>query len=194
MFGHRLEGHKHGCQRLLSSLTGAEPRLDTGKSSYFGQRGAAKAVVAGCAQLGCAEIQVVGRDSQKLEEFLDGWMNSPLSISLQVHTWNHLTKLLPETDLLVNTTPVGMFPEVERSPLSPAEVELLPPNLIAYDLIYTPNPTIFLKQATERGATAIDGLEMLIQQGAAALEIWLQQPAPIEVMRQALYRHLGRPF
>ncbi|MEI2422546.1 shikimate dehydrogenase, partial [Arthrospira platensis SPKY2] len=57
---------------------------------------------------------------------------------------------------------------------------------IAYDLIYTPRPTRFLQLAKNQGAVAIDGLEMLIQQGAAALEIWLQQPIPISVMRQSL--------
>ncbi|MEO0949323.1 MAG: shikimate dehydrogenase, partial [Cyanobacteria bacterium J06641_5] len=58
--------------------------------------------------------------------------------------------------------------------------------VIAYDLIYTPRPTTFLQQASACGAQAIDGLEMLVQQGAAALEIWLQQSVPVAVMREAL--------
>ena len=161
------------------------------KAVILGNGGAARAVVAGCAQLGCAEIQVVGRDDQKLENFLHSWMNSPLSVNLQVHTWNNLPKLLPETNLLVNTTPIGMSPHVERSPLSLLEVERLHPSLIAYDLIYTPSPTLFLQQVQQQGCVAIDGLEMLIQQGAAALKIWLQQPVPVDVMRQALQKHLG---
>ncbi|UBF29389.1 shikimate dehydrogenase [Kovacikia minuta CCNUW1] len=157
----------------------------------LGNGGAARAVVAGCAQLGCAEIQVVGRDDQKLENFLHSWMNSSLSVNLQVHTWNNLPELLPDTTLLVNTTPIGMSPHLDRSPLNPSEVELLSADVIAYDLIYTPRPTLFLQQAKQRGAIAIDGLEMLIQQGAAALKIWLQQPVPVEVMRQSLQEHLG---
>ena len=62
---------------------------------------------------------------------------------------------------------------------------------IAYDLIYTLNPTQFLKLASDRGATAIDGLEMLLQQGVAALEIWLEQPVPVDVMRGSLKEYLG---
>ncbi|MEO0888295.1 MAG: shikimate dehydrogenase, partial [Cyanobacteria bacterium J06648_10] len=62
---------------------------------------------------------------------------------------------------------------------------------IAYDLIYTPRPTCFLQQAAAQGLVAIDGLEMLVQQGAAALEIWLEQPAPVGVMRQALLDYLA---
>ncbi len=64
---------------------------------------------------------------------------------------------------------------------------------IVYDLIYTPNPTQFLRQAEELGAITIDGLEMLVQQGAAALKIWLQQQVPVDMMRQTLQQHLGLP-
>ena len=67
----------------------------------------------------------------------------------------------------------------------------LSPGAIVYDLIYIPNPTKFLQQAQERGAIAIDGLEMLVQQGAAALELWLQQSVPVDVMRYSLHKHLG---
>ncbi len=158
----------------------------------LGNGGAARAVVAGCAQLGCAEIQVVGRDVHKLEAFLASWVGSPLAVNVQVHPWPHLPQLLPRAGLLVNTTPIGMVPHVERSPLSPNEADSLSPSVIAYDLIYTPSPTVFLQQATERGAIAIDGLEMLIQQGAAALEIWLQQPVPVDIMRRSLQQHLNR--
>lgn len=157
----------------------------------LGNGGAARAVVAACAQLGCAAIQVVGRDAQKLAEFQQSWLESPLAVKVQVFPWSELPTLLPQAGLLVNTTPIGMVPQVERSPLSPAELDLLPASLIAYDLIYTPRPTRFLHQAQERGAVAIDGLEMLVQQGAAALQLWLQQPAPVAIMRQALWEFLG---
>lgn len=156
----------------------------------LGNGGAARAVVAGCVQLGCAAIHVVGRDAQKLEDFLHSWADMPTA-NVHVHTWAQLQTLLPQTDLLVNTTPIGMSSHEARSPLSAKETDSLRPNVIAYDLIYTPSPTVFLQQATERGAIAIDGLEMLIQQGAAALEIWLQQPAPVAVMRHSLKQQLG---
>ncbi|MGL4620130.1 MAG: shikimate dehydrogenase, partial [Chroococcidiopsis sp.] len=70
------------------------------------------------------------------------------------------------------------------------EMAVLKQGAIAYDLIYTPRPTLFLKQAQQQGAMTIDGLEMLVQQGAAALKIWLQQPVPVEIMRQALQQQL----
>lgn len=158
----------------------------------LGNGGAARAVVAGCIQLGLAEIHVVGRNVQKLEQFRHSWGNSPLGEKFQVHQWEELPKLIPQANLLVNTTPMGMYPQVEASPLSVGEMADLPPDAIAYDLIYIPKPTLFLQQAEKQGAIAIDGLEMLVQQGAAALKIWLHRPiVPVDTMRQALQNHLG---
>ena len=157
----------------------------------LGYGGAARAVVAGCASLGCANIIVVGRNEQKLNDFLDSWRNSTAIGQLSVYTWQKIPELLSNADLLVNTTPVGMYPHVDESPVSGDEMDLLPEGAIAYDLIYTPNPTQFLKLAEERDAIAINGLEMLVQQGAAALKIWLQQQdVPVDIMRQSLRQHL----
>lgn len=152
------------------------------RALILGNGGAARAVVAGCQELGCTQIQVVGRDRSKLDSFRTAW---PDDLPLTVHTWFDLPTLLPEADLLVNTTPIGMHPDVDRSPLT-EEIDHLPAEAIVYDLIYTPRPTKLLQQAQARGLKAIDGLEMLVQQGAAALELWLKQPVPVEVMRQAL--------
>jgi shikimate dehydrogenase len=159
----------------------------------LGNGGAARAVVAGCAQLGCAEIHVVGRSEQNLGEFQQSWVNSPMPVqNLQVHTWENLSMLISQADLLVNTTPVGMYPQGEKSPVVQGAIDRMKAGAIVYDLIYTPNPTQFLKDAQLRGARAIDGLEMLVQQGAAALKIWLnKESVPVDVMRQALRQHLG---
>ncbi len=156
----------------------------------LGNGGAARAVIAGCDQLGFGKIQVVGRNQENLTKFINSWSNSTLVDRLQAYTWEKIPQLIPQADLLVNTTPIGMHPHVTESPLSKDEMELSK-NAIAYDLIYTPRPTKFLQQAQEQGAIAIDGLEMLVQQGAAALSTWLQQPAPADIMRQALQNHLS---
>ncbi len=159
----------------------------------LGNGGAARAVVAGCAQLGCAEIHVVGRNEQNLAEFQQSWVNSPMPVkSLRVHTWDNLSSLISQADLLVNTTPVGMYPQGEMSPVSVSAIDQISVGAIVYDLIYNPNPTQLLKDAQLRGAQTIDGLEMLVQQGAAALKIWLDTDSvPVDVMRHALRKHLG---
>ncbi len=158
----------------------------------LGNGGAARAVIAGCTQLGCTEIHIVGRNLAKLAAFADSWANSSLKTNLHFHQWEFLPKLLPDADLLVNTTPIGMYPNIRESPLSEEEIEKLNPNsAIIYDLIYTPNPTKLLQQAQKIGAIAIDGLEMLIQQGAAALKIWSdRETIPVDIMRQTLTKHL----
>ena len=162
------------------------------KAVILGNGGAARAVVAGCIQLGLAEIHVVGRNLQKLQAFHQSWQNSAFADKFQVHEWQELPNLLHQANLLVNTTPMGMYPHVDESPLSSQEMGYLPGDAIVYDLIYIPKPTKFLHLAEKQGAIIIDGLEMLVQQGAAALKIWLQQETvPVNEMRQALQNHLG---
>lgn len=161
------------------------------RAIILGYGGAARAVVVGCIQLGIKQIHVVGRNLSKLTDFLHSWQNLPITVNLQVHSWDDLSCILPQGDLLVNTTPVGMYPHIDASPLSAAEMMLLRENTIVYDLIYTPNPTKFLSHAQVRGMVAIDGLSMLIQQGVAALKIWLERDdIPVEVMGEVLRQHL----
>jgi len=157
----------------------------------LGNGGASRAVVAGCAQLGCGEIHVLGRSEDKLTAFQKSWLNSPLPVKITIHKWEKMSSLISQANLLVNTTPVGMYPHIEKSPVDEAMFESLSPGAIVYDLIYIPNPTKFLEQAQVRGAIAIDGLEMLVQQGATALELWLQQSVPVDIMRYSLRQHLG---
>jgi shikimate dehydrogenase len=105
---------------------------------------------------------------------------------------------LSQTRLLVNTTPVGMHKPgspggQELSPLSREQLGLLSPGAIVYDLIYVPDPTPLLRMAAELGHTPISGLEMLVQQGAKALSLWLGgKPVPVEVMRQAAQHQLAQ--
>jgi len=160
------------------------------KVLILGYGGAARAVVVGCAQLGCTEIHIIGRNPQKLSEFQQSWENTSLPVTLNIHPWQQLPELIPQADLLVNTTPVGMYPNIEQSPVDKATMQRLSANAIAYDLIYTPSPTKFLQQAKQQGAVTIDGLEMLVQQGAAAFKIWIGQTPPVDIMRQSLEEQL----
>jgi len=185
---------------LAPLLSLQEGRLQEGSlqnnstAVILGNGGAARAVVAGCQQLKFTQIQVVGRNREKLQAFRQGWKDAPLRTHLTIHTWENLPALLPQANLLVNTTPIGMYPHSNASPLTAAEMATLPSQAIAYDLIYRPRPTQFLQQAQAQGCTTLDGLEMLVQQGAAALAIWLQplqQTIPVDIMRRSLLQQLG---
>jgi shikimate dehydrogenase len=159
----------------------------------LGNGGAARAVVVGCAELGFKSIQVIGRNSSKLQDFLASFNNfESVALKLTVNTWDALDSAIENADLIVNSTPIGMAPNTNASPLTTIQSQKIKNSAIAYDLIYTPNPTEFLKQAQVQGTTAIDGLEMLVQQGAAALKIWTgNSEVPVTTMRLAVQKHLG---
>jgi shikimate dehydrogenase len=157
----------------------------------LGGGGAARAVIAACHQIRCAAIHIVGRDRLKLTALQDSLPQTHGAVALQVHEWSDLEALLPQVGLVVNTTPIGMYPKVGESPLGEKAIALLPHNAIVYDLIYTPRPTKLLALAQQQGFPIIDGLEMLIQQGAVGFELWTGDAPAIEVMRQAALEALG---
>jgi shikimate dehydrogenase len=90
---------------------------------------------------------------------------------------------LDRFDLLVNATPVGMWPAVGACPW-PEDLPLLP-SWTAYDLIYNPPQTRLLDRARAAGASTIGGLEMLVHQGALAFTLWTGHQAPADTMRAA---------
>jgi shikimate dehydrogenase len=188
--GDRWVGTNTDVAGFLSPLKQLNCDWGNSPAVILGSGGAAKAVVAACLELGCPVIHVVGRDSKKMKKF-HGAMTSQLhDYNLRVHPWTSIPHLLEVAGIVINATPIGMASD-PNTPISEAEMDLLPDQAIVYDLIYTPRPTKFLQIAAARGLKAIDGLEMLINQGAIGLEFWLDQPVPIEIMRQALITHLG---
>jgi shikimate dehydrogenase len=90
--------------------------------------------------------------------------------------------------ILVNATPVGMTPDIDRIPLNP---DLLGRFEVVMDIVYQPLATRLLREAENRGCATIDGLQMLIHQGAAQFELFTGQAAPAEVMAEAAYEALG---
>jgi len=91
-------------------------------------------------------------------------------------------------DALINTTSVGMAPHVDAIPIDP---ELLPQFPVVMDIVYAPLTTRLLHEASVRGCRTIDGLQMLLHQGAAQFTLWTGQEAPLTVMRQALMTALA---
>lgn len=104
-------------------------------------------------------------------------------------------EVMQEFTMVVNTTPVGMYPNSEHSPLSKVCITALPPNALVYDLVYNPLETQPLKLARDAGLKTQDGLDMLIHQGAKAFELWTGQSIPphaIDVAREELLQSLTR--
>ncbi len=163
----------------------------------LGCGGSARAVVAGLADLGFASIAVAARRPEAAAAFCADV--GPWAEAAEPVAWPSAADAgaLGGADLVVNTTPVGMASgadpaAAERSPLEPAALEALPAAATVYDLIYTPRPTRLLREAARRGCATIDGLEMLVQQGAASLRLWSgHSDVPVAVMRNAALQHLA---
>jgi shikimate dehydrogenase len=87
-------------------------------------------------------------------------------------------------ELIVNTTAVGLAGEDPFAEL-PLDAEAFTANQTVVDMVYGGEPTALLRVAAAAGATVVDGIEILVQQGALSLEIWTDRPAPLETMRAA---------
>lgn len=179
---------------------GAGPDWRGQEALVLGCGGSARAVLAGLVELGLGRIRVAARRPGALEPLLKDCR--PWAPGLEGLLWQEPADLVPAleaADLVINTTPVGMAStsdpaDADRSPLPPDLVAVLRPDCTVYDLIYTPRPTTLLRLAAARGCRTLDGLEMLVQQGAAALRLWsgLEQ-VPVAAMRRAALVSLGGP-
>ena len=99
-----------------------------------------------------------------------------------------LKSLLNKADILINTTPIGMYPDVKKSPISK---ELLTDRLFVYDIIYNPLQTQFLKDASEIGCKTLNGIDMFVNQGALAFEWWTDKKPNIILMKEKIIEQLG---
>ena len=104
-------------------------------------------------------------------------------------TEENLRKELQGADILINATPIGMSPNEDETPVNSI---YLHSDLVVFDLVYHPLETKLLKEARLMGAKTINGLSMLIHQGAASFEIWTGVKAPIEVMMKAAEEELKK--
>ncbi len=188
-------GHNTDVEGFCAPLR-QQPRDWTSASAVvLGCGGSARAVVAGLAELGLARIQVVARRVESAAAFAgdcQAW--APM---VEAQPWEAIDGLLTESALVVNTTPVGMHSSSDaeaasRCPLSDSQLDRLTAGSSVYDLIYTPRPTRLLQEAARRSCHGIDGLEMLVQQGAASLRLWSErQEVPVAAMRRAAETALG---
>lgn len=151
---------------------GFEP-ADGGKAVVVGAGGAARAVVFGLLSSGSGEIVVLNRTlerAQALIRDLSREHSTTSRLRALPLTPQSLIESSRASDLLVNATTQGMWPHVDRS-IWPDEAPL-PSHLTVFDLVYTPLETRLLQQARRSNARPIDGLGMLVQQGAIAFEMW----------------------
>jgi shikimate dehydrogenase len=178
--GDQLVGHNTDLPGFLADLK--RNGMDaTGKSALvIGSGGAARAVVLGLIQSGCFVTLVA-----VIREQADSLASELGHGRVKVVGWKDpaLAGMAKTAALVVNTSPVGMWPKTDATPW-PKEIPL-PESASVYDLVYNPIETRFLRETKLQGAKTASGLGMLVEQGAIAFELWTGVRAPREVMMRA---------
>jgi shikimate dehydrogenase len=161
---------------FLAPLRQRRTPLTGARAAILGAGGAARAVAVGLAEAG-ARVSVHARQRGQAERIADlvsggvgAWPPAP-------GTW----------DLLVNTTPVGMYPGVDESPVPPDVLT----GRVVYDLVYNPSSTRLLRDAAQAGCDTIGGLDMLVAQAEEQFRYWNGEAPVPGVMREAAVRRLA---
>lgn len=110
-------------------------------------------------------------------------------LNLRTASWDSRHEVVGESDIVVNTTPIGMWPSQGESPL--ADASCLRPGQTVQDIVYRPLKTRLLADAESRGAVTVDGLWMLVYQGVAAVQFWQGRIPSADTMRRAALKFLG---
>ena len=172
----QLCGYNTDVAGALTALAG-KINISGRRLLILGAGGAARALVYGAVKAG-AQVAIVNRTPERGQVLAE-------EFGAQFIDMSALNDFLPE--VLVNTTSLGMAPEMETMPLPES---LLRPAMVVMDIVYNPLQTCLLKAAEKCGALTIDGLEMFVGQGARQFELWTGEPAPVKVMRQTVLEYL----
>ncbi len=155
--------------------------------ALFGAGGAASACAIDFILNSVHYLTIYGRDLGKLEKFkleLES-KNIKSDTKIKIDLFENLN--LEDVFILTNTTPLGMYPDVDSSPVKLEQLKSLPKNALVYDIVYNPRKTVLLKDAESLGLKYLNGLEMLVLQGAESLKLWLKRhDVPIDAMREAV--------
>lgn len=178
-----LYGENTDSRGFLLSLEERKLSLRDREVVLIGAGGAARAVLVALVRAGSAQITVVNRTQAHAKKLAHTYQSLEQTI---IHTASldilGDAALLKRAALVVNSIPLGLhgvaFP--------PFDYSASPRDCLFYDLVYQPEPTLFLQRASQARRTTLDGRRMLLHQGALAFELWTQQPAPLRVMSRAL--------
>jgi shikimate dehydrogenase len=151
----------------------------------FGAGGAARAIAVESALASAAHITVVNRNAGRGGDLVS-LIRDRTAASAELAVWDHRYAVPEGTEIVVNATSIGLFPDVDaRLDIEPASIG---PGMVVADVIPNPPRTGLLRDAEQRGATVLDGLGMLVNQGVIGIRHWTGIDADAGVMRQTLER------
>jgi shikimate dehydrogenase len=172
----RLMGYNTDWQGALAALM-EKTEIAGKRFLILGAGGAARAIAFGIQEKG-GKVAVTDLDTAKA-------LALSRKLWVEVVAPDYLEQYAAA--ILINATPVGMEPQSGKIPIDP---ELLSRYQVVMDIVYRPLETRLLREARSAGCQVIDGLQMLIHQGAAQFELWTGRSAPVEVMARAAYDSL----
>jgi shikimate dehydrogenase len=155
----------------------------SGKNAVIlGAGGAARAISVELALAGVKTISIVNRHSDR-GKILTTLITTKTTSEAQFVKWESGYKIPSDTDILINATSIGLYPDIHEKP--DISYDSISDNMVVCDVIPTPI-TNFLHESQKRGAKILDGLGMLVYQGAIGFKLWTGKDAPVNVMHTAL--------
>lgn len=172
----KLYGDTTDAAGFIAAFEEAGHSFDDKTIAILGNGGSARTIAMALRMLrNVKHIALVVRSPAKAQSLV-AELNSGTDIS--VHSFEDYAKVYRDYDIVVNTTPLGMYPNVDATPL-PAE--LFKAGQIVYDIVYNPLETKFLREAKERSCAVVGGLGMLVHQGKISFQLWTGQDLPSEI-------------
>ncbi|MFW5770950.1 MAG: shikimate dehydrogenase [Spirochaetota bacterium] len=166
---------------ITETLKEAGVDVQGGLALVLGNGGSARAAAFTLAEHG-AELLIAGRNSQRVRALADDIVTTGAGVETSLIT-DLDTSTMRQVDIIINTTPVGMHPNIENSPLPP---DLIMKHHVVFDIVYSPRITRLLNMAKQKGCVILTGDNMLLHQACRQFTIWTGKEAPVDIMRQAL--------
>ena len=154
-----------------------------------GAGGASRAISFYIAKYGADSLTILNRNVEKADNLAKDVSNSNLINEVKSDSMSEINSHVTDADILIDTTPVGMHPNVDAEPIVLADN--MHDDLVVFDAVYNPNDTVLIKEAVKAGAKPVYGIKMLLYQGAESFRIWTGRDAPVDVMEDALRKTLG---
>ncbi len=182
-----LTGHNTDWIGFLESIRRNQINLADRAVTILGSGGVSKAILYALSTINIEQpITVVYRSKENCEKLLESVKEWNFRSAITVEPFNTFDNSLFPDSVIVNCTPVGMFPDSN----SPIPKSCIKPNQIVIDTIYNPSITTLLTYAKDTGAKYINGLEMFIVQGLTSLNIWLNRDIQSQIDFPEIYKHL----
>jgi shikimate dehydrogenase len=178
-----LLGENTDGKGFIRSLEDVAMDLRGVRAVVLGAGGAARAIAVELAEAGAGHLTLVNRTEERGAE-LAAQVRERTGVATDFTLWQGEFAIPADTQLVVNATSIALFPNVEDA--VPIDYATIRPQMVVSDVIPNPPDTPFLQRARAQGCTTLDGLGMLVCQGAIAFKMWTGENAPVEVMRAAL--------